>query len=52
MPEMNPQRAMVIGVLDGVHLGHQALLARAARIQGKETVDFSDRNLHFIDNHV
>ena len=31
MPEMNPQRAMVIGVLDGVHLGHQALLARAAR---------------------
>lgn len=31
MPEMNPQRAMVIGVLDGVHLGHQALLARAAQ---------------------
>ena len=28
---MNPQRAMVIGVLDGVHVGHQALLARAAQ---------------------
>ena len=31
MTEMNSQRAMVIGVLDGVHLGHQALLARAAQ---------------------
>ena len=31
VPEMSPQRAMVIGVLDGVHLGHQALLARAAQ---------------------
>ena len=29
--EMNSQRAMVIGVLDGVHLGHQALLAQAAQ---------------------
>ena len=34
VPEMNPQRAMVIGVLDGVHVGHQALLVRPRRVPG------------------